>query len=42
MKIKKSKGIILKLDFEKSFDTVNWDIYIRHSKTYELGEKWIM
>lgn len=41
MKTKKCKGVIFKLDFEKAFDTVNWNFLLDTLKAMNFGPKWI-
>lgn len=41
LKTHQESGIILKLDFEKAFDTVNWEFLFRTMKSFGFGEKWI-
>lgn len=42
MQVYKTKGVILKLDFEKAFDTVNWDFLFDTLHHMNFGDKWIM
>lgn len=42
MKTKKTNGVILKLDFEKAFDTVNWDFLFATLQHMNFRNKWIM
>lgn len=37
----KKKGIILKLDFEKAYDSVNWEFLYSIMKNFGFGEKWV-
>jgi hypothetical protein len=39
--VSKSKGIILKLDFEKAYDKVNWDFLVEVLKQKNFPEIWI-
>lgn len=41
MNTRKCKGVVLKLDFEKTFDTVNWDFLFQTLKLMNFGSKWI-
>jgi Reverse transcriptase (RNA-dependent DNA polymerase) len=36
----KSKGIMLKLDFVKAFDRINWDYIQEVLQTRGFGKKW--
>lgn len=38
---KKSKGVILKIDFEKAFDTVCWDFLFEALRQINFDDKWI-
>lgn len=42
IKYDSSKGMILKLDFEKAFDTVRWDFLLHTMDRLGFGKKWIM
>lgn len=37
----KKKGIILKLDFEKAYDSVNWEFLLSMMVNFGFGEKWV-
>lgn len=37
----KTKGILFKIDFEKTFDKVNWNFLIEVLKARGFGDKWI-
>ncbi|WOH04087.1 hypothetical protein DCAR_0623493 [Daucus carota subsp. sativus] len=41
MKSKKCRGVILKLDFEKAFDSVNWDFLLHLLRTLNFHDRWI-
>ena len=41
VKIKKQKGTLFKLDFEKAFDHVNWDFLLEILHARGFGEKFI-
>lgn len=34
-------GVILKMDYEKAYDRVNWDFLFEISKSKGFGDKWI-
>ena len=34
-------GVMLKLNFEKAFDNVNWEFLLDSLKGFRFGEKWI-
>lgn len=40
-KCSKHKGVILKLDFEKAYDSVNWDFLFSMLYNFGFDEKWI-
>lgn len=42
MKLKRTQGVLLKLDFEKAFDTINWDFLLDVLEHMNFGAKWIM
>ncbi|CAL5361639.1 unnamed protein product [Camellia sinensis] len=37
----KKKGIILKLDFEKAYDSVNWEFLLSMMENFGFGDKWV-
>ncbi|XP_028085590.1 uncharacterized protein LOC114286614 [Camellia sinensis] len=37
----KKKGIILKLDFEKVYDSINWEFLVSMMRNFGFGEQWI-
>lgn len=37
----KTKGVILKLDFEKAYDSINWEYLFDMMVNLGLGEKWL-
>ncbi|GMP75173.1 hypothetical protein CsSME_00032357 [Camellia sinensis var. sinensis] len=37
----KKNGIILKLDFEKAYDSVNWEFLYSMMTNFGFGEKWV-
>lgn len=37
----KQKGLILKLDFEKTYDSVNWEFLLAMMQNFGFGEKWV-
>ena len=39
-KKKKEMGIILKLDFEKAYDKVNWNFLFEYMQMRGFSEKW--
>lgn len=41
IKAKKCNGVILKLDFEKVFDTVNWDFLLDVLRHMNFSPRWI-
>lgn len=41
IKISKTKGVLFKIDFEKTFDCVNWDFLLEVLKGRNFGDKWI-
>lgn len=39
---KHSRGLILKLDFEKAFDMLNWEFQLGTLESMGFGSKWIL
>jgi hypothetical protein len=39
-RIKKKDGLIIKLDFEKAYDKLNWDFLFECLKQRGFGDKW--
>jgi hypothetical protein len=39
-RIKKKDGLVLKLDFEKAYDKLNWDFLYEWLKQRGFGDKW--
>ncbi|CAL5430761.1 unnamed protein product [Camellia sinensis] len=37
---KKKRGVIIKIDFEKAYDCVNWSFLLNMMESFELGHKW--
>ncbi|CAL5336186.1 unnamed protein product [Camellia sinensis] len=37
----KKKGVILKLDFEKAYDSVNWEFLLSMMENFGFGVKWV-
>ena len=37
----KKKGLILKLDFQKAYDTVNWNCLLQMLSSFDFGSRWI-
>ena len=40
-KKEKRKGVILKLDFEKAYDNINWNFLLSMMKNFGFPNKWI-
>lgn len=40
-KKKQKKGIVLKLDFEKAYDSINWEFLFSMLSNFGFGSKWI-
>ena len=40
LKMKKKQGVLLKLDFQKAFDTIDWDSLIYVLEAMGFGSKW--
>jgi Reverse transcriptase (RNA-dependent DNA polymerase) len=41
IRLSKTKGALFKIDFEKTFDRVNWDFLIKTLVGRGFGPKWI-
>ena len=41
LKRSRKKGVILKLDFEKAYDSINWEFLWSMLNNFGFGEKWI-
>jgi hypothetical protein len=41
MRVKKHEGIIIKLDFEKAYDKLNWEFMREFMRKKEFPEVWI-
>lgn len=41
MEKEKEEGVILKLDFEKAYDTVNWEYLFNMMSSFGFQDKWI-
>jgi hypothetical protein len=41
LRVTKTRGIVLKLDFEKAYDKVNWNFLIEVLKQKKFSETWI-
>jgi hypothetical protein len=39
--VKKQQGVILKIDFEKAYDKVNWNFLLDCCKQKRFSEKWL-
>lgn len=37
---KKKRGVIIKIDFEKAYDCVNWSFLLNMMESFEFGHKW--
>lgn len=42
LKAKKGKGVIMKLDFAKAFDTVSWEFVLQILRRMNFDSKWIL
>jgi len=40
LKVKKKQGVLLKLDFQKAFDTIDWDSLVSVLEVMGFGSKW--
>ena len=40
LKVKKKQGVLLKLDFQKAFDTIDWDSLVLVLEVMGFGSKW--
>jgi hypothetical protein len=41
-KYKKQQGVILKIDFEKAYDKVNWDFLFDSCRQMGFSENWLI
>jgi hypothetical protein len=41
LRVKKMKGIVLKLDFQKAYDKVQWDFMMDVMRKKNFPEKWL-
>lgn len=41
LKAKSTRGLVLKLDFEKAFDTISWDFWFSLLKKFNFDDRWV-